>query len=119
MTMTELLKRAGLTEDYLRHPPEGGRNIAGILRIAEVLDVNPAELMGLEMSSPERRSMTMIAHVMAHVHLTIMRANGHGGAPTDVEKIILAVMTALKEQDAPVPKSRPKAAGAAKTRRSA
>jgi hypothetical protein len=65
MTVTELLKRAQVTEDYFRHPPEVGRNIGGILKIADVLKVNPAELMGLDVSSDERRSMTMIAHVMA------------------------------------------------------
>ena len=56
LTITEVLKRAGVTEDYLRHPPEGGRNISAILKIAEVLTVNPAELMGLELSHEERRS---------------------------------------------------------------
>jgi hypothetical protein len=73
-----VLKLAGVAEDYFRHPPEMGRNVVGILKIAEVLKVNPAELMGLDLPNDERRSMTMIAHVMAHVHLTTMRANGNG-----------------------------------------
>jgi hypothetical protein len=60
----------------------------------------------------------MIAHVMAHVHLTTMRANGNGnGAGADIEKIVLAVMEALKQYEAApaTPRRRPKAAARRKT----
>jgi hypothetical protein len=119
LTITAVLQRANLTEDYFRHPPEMGRNIGGIFKIADVLQVNPAELMALDIPSDERRSMTMIAHVMAHVHLTVMRANGNGnGAGPDIEQIVVAVMEALKQYEAPpaTAKRRTKAAAPRKTK---
>jgi hypothetical protein len=47
LTLTEVMSRAELTEDYLRRVPDHGRNVAAIYKIAEVLGVHPAELMGL------------------------------------------------------------------------
>ena len=106
LTITEVLKRAGVTEDYLRHPPEGGRNISAILKIAEVLTVNPAELMGLELSHEERRSTMMVGQV-----INIMRANGNYLGKSEIEQIVVAVMAALKQYDIPAAKH-PKPAAA-------
>jgi hypothetical protein len=102
LTITELMSRAGLTEDYLRRPPEYGRNIAGILKIAEAIGVNPAELMGLEASPAELRSAVTIAHIVAQQHFNLVRTNGDA-LVIDIEKIVAATLAALKEYKPPNP----------------
>jgi len=47
-SLTRVQREAGLAKDYFRKPPAHGRNLAGVLQIAEVLKVNPAELIGLD-----------------------------------------------------------------------
>lgn len=105
ITLTALLQRAGVTEDYLRHPPEVGRNIAGILKIAEALDVPPAELMGLELSNTERRSTMMIAHIMAHLHFNGLPLSRSGNSAAEIQAIVAAVMGALKQYENTSPRA--------------
>ena len=46
-SLARVQREAGVAEEYLRKVPRHGRNVAGIFKIANALDINPAELMGL------------------------------------------------------------------------
>jgi transcriptional regulator with XRE-family HTH domain len=107
LTIEEVMTRAGLTEDLLRRKPAVGRNISSIFQIAEALDVNPAELMGL---TPKRSSAFIVAqHIVAQFNML-----QESTAPElDIENITAAVITALREFDPP--KTRREKATKAKT----
>jgi transcriptional regulator with XRE-family HTH domain len=107
LTIEEVMTRAGLTEDLLRRKPAVGRNFSSIFQIAEALDVNPAELMGL---TPKRSSAFIVAqHIVAQFNMLQESA-----APElDIENITAAVITALREFDPP--KTRREKATKAKT----
>lgn len=94
LTIAQAMDRCGLTEDYLRRKPDKGRNIAAVLQIAEGLDMDPAELMGLVQPSPRRRTMIRIAHIVT-CHINLMRANG--GGTVDVEHVVAAALAELKQ----------------------
>lgn len=102
LTITQAMDRCGLTEDYLRRKPDKGRNIAAVLKIAQGLDMDPAELMGLPLA-PRRRTVIRIAHIMT-CHINLMRSNGDG--VIDVEQVVAATLAALKQPPtkAPSPK---------------
>lgn len=97
LTLTDVLTRAGLTEDYLRHKPAKGRNVAGIYAIAEVLEISPAALMGFELLGLDQRSALLVANVVKHLNLNII------GSDIAPEQIALALSDALK-QHSPKPR---------------
>lgn len=97
LTIEEVMTRAGLTEDLLRKKPAVGRNISSIFQIAEALDVNPAELMGL---AAKRSSAFIVAqHIVAQFNL--LQDDARSPSELDVEKITAAVIAALRDFDPP------------------
>jgi transcriptional regulator with XRE-family HTH domain len=46
VSLNEVCRRAGLSKDYLGKTPQGGRNVLSIQKLAAVLGVEPAYLMG-------------------------------------------------------------------------
>lgn len=46
-TLPEVVSEARVAKEYFRKTPLHGRNIAGIFKLAEILKIDPAELMGL------------------------------------------------------------------------
>ena len=82
------------TNVYAGCPPDGsGLNFPNS-EVEPWLEVNPAELMGLELSHEERRSTIMVGQI-----INIMRANGDHLGESDIEKIVVAVMAAMKQRE--------------------
>jgi hypothetical protein len=59
--LTEVAREAGVAEEYFRKPPAHGRNIAGILKIAQVLKTDPAVLMGFRRTDHEMAAAVSLA----------------------------------------------------------
>jgi len=82
LSLNEVYRRAGLTKDYLGKQPQGGRNVLAIQKIAAVLGVEPAYLMGFatvveikqSRQSPEEtqlQALGLAANIAAHVYLVL------------------------------------------------
>jgi transcriptional regulator with XRE-family HTH domain len=80
--IAELMERAELSESWLRHFAAKGRQVDALLKLARVLDVDAAELMGLKPVSTAgtgRRAvqqlerMAVVAHLAAHVYVALDR----------------------------------------------
>jgi transcriptional regulator with XRE-family HTH domain len=77
LSLNEVCRRAGLSKDYLGKTPQGGRNVLSIQKLAAVLGVEPAYLMGFATEVPPTREETQLqalglaANIAAHVYLVL------------------------------------------------
>jgi transcriptional regulator with XRE-family HTH domain len=82
VSLNEVCRRAGLSKDYLGKTPQGGRNVLSIQKLAAVLGVEPAYLMGfatevhIKPNPPTReetqlQALGLAANIAAHVYLVL------------------------------------------------
>jgi len=60
-SLPEVAREAGLAVEYFRKAPAHGRNIAGILKIAQLLKIDPAVLMGFRRTDHEMAAAVSLA----------------------------------------------------------
>jgi hypothetical protein len=102
MTMGEVCVQAGLARDFLtKDASKAGRSINSILRIARVLEEDPAELMGLGRSraSVDNDSLgrlALAANIAAHLYLAL---DARRTLPTNVDASeLIGRITGLMER---------------------
>lgn len=103
MPIADLMERADLSESWLRHYAAKGRQVDAVLKLARVLDIDPAELMGLKpLSAPtgsqraarQIERMAIVAHLAAHVYVALDRE-----ASDSAEDILAALRKAIDWPD--------------------
>jgi hypothetical protein len=83
MTVAEVCIKATLAADYLNHAPVEGRNVGSILRIAQVLDIDPAILMGLRPTFElESQRADAVANITAHLAVAMAHVTA---TPLDID----------------------------------
>lgn len=98
-TLREVCKQADLSADYLNKTTgRVGRNIGHILKIARVLDVGVAEILGVGATDSDQaaqetaatiRRLALVADVAAHLYVAL---SARGVVPVGTDKLINEIL---------------------------
>jgi hypothetical protein len=97
-TLPQVTAEAGVAKEYFRKPPQHGRNIAGILKIAELLKIDPVELMGLHPPLPDDEEMAVAVSLAVSVYCTLKSRR-----LDDIPDAVALVIRAVRQQFANLP----------------
>ena len=97
-TLGEVGREAGLAVEYFRKPPAHGRNIAGIYKIAKVLKIDPAELMGLRRSDEELAKVVTVAASIYFQLSNYPPDNFPGNADEIIPKAIAKALKLVRQE---------------------
>jgi transcriptional regulator with XRE-family HTH domain len=102
MTRAEIIRKAGLSNDYFTRRSEGrGRNIISIVRLATALGVPPSALVDSPSEPTEKRPpidsvklerLATVANVAAHLYLTLDGRRATVPADIDPEELLQMLM---------------------------
>lgn len=88
---------AGVAKEYFRKPPQHGRNVAGIFKLAEMLKTDAAVLMGLR--APDQDLAVAVSLAIA-VYCTLQHCR-EDDIPEVVARVIKAVREEFRGKDPP------------------
>lgn len=102
LVLSEVLRRAELGTAYFQKPPKDGRNIGGVLKIADVLDVDPIELLGLrngtrslvQPHSKDIDHLALVGGLIMHICLTVNKLQQKPSSK-EIQSILKSLMHML------------------------
>src|SRR5262245_6575505 len=99
LTLREVCRRAKLAPDLLNKTPRLSRTVASVYKIAQALDADPAELLGIQVEAalppdPRLDRLLVVTRVAVLLYLALEQRNAapDGVDPQQVIKVLLGMI---------------------------